>query len=480
MNISNIVKKIIFLIIFSLNILAFAQVKSDNILPKITSSDVKLFPTYKISYFNILDNRNNNDIRIVTEICGNWTAFFGFNYPTNNTSNDSSVNLVSKYSRFDVNKLKVTWKDVNRLNATTTNKFRIGELPNGNWVFTYANGGIRSTGRFIMGKPEGEWIYYDNYGKIEATENYTNGLPDGIWKFKDGSTKSFKNGYAHGKWFQKTEIEQRFTLNFNEGRIDGEQIFSLNGIDILKFNIQNDKLNGKITLVSILNPRELRLEGNFLNGVPNGDWNYHAISQYHHEEKQDLVNSYYAERKPISSHNNIYKKVVYSSNKISEYELYNNSELRLVSEKFLEYAETNFDFEYLPSNIKLKTCIDTINNNSSKFNYIDTVKSNDDDEQIDTIYCMPYKKIKYYKNGTIQYISFYPEKYAKENNPQYFSPDGVVMTNCTFKEGNWIFTDLDGTQFIEEDERYGYFNKYYLSNDGQNKIIRTSIEIKRQ
>lgn len=459
MNISNILKKIIFLTIFSFNILAIAQVKSDNNLPKITSSDVKLLPTYKISYFNVLDKRYGNDRRIFTEICGNWTNYF--NYSINNTNDDALNDIV--INDYDPNALKVTWKDVNGVNVKTTNKFKIGELPNGNWVFTYENGRILATGRFIMGKPEGEWIYYDYFGKIEAAENYTNGLPDGVWKFKDGTIQSFKNGFAHGKWYPKKKQNERFIINYLEGRIDGEQIFSLNGIDILKFNIQNDKLNGKITLVSILNPRELRLEGNFLNGVPNGYWNYHAISQYHQEE-QDLVNSYYVERKPISSNNSIYKKVVYSSNKISEYELYNNSELRLVSEKFLEYAETNFDFEYLPYNIKLKTCIDTINNNSSKFNYMDTVKSNDDDEQIDTIYCMPYKKIKYYKNGTIQYISFYPEKYAKENNPQYFSPDGVVNKNCTFKNGGWIFTNLDGNKYIEYDEHFGKPTKYNWQN----------------
>lgn len=459
MNISNIIKKIIFLTIFSFNFLAIAQVKSDNNLPKITSSDVKLLPTYKISYFNVLDKRYGNDRRIFTEICGNWTNYF--NYSINNTNDDALNDIV--INDFDPNALKVTWKDVNGVNVKTTNKFKIGELPNGNWVFTYENGRILATGRFIMGKPEGEWIYYDYFGKIEATENYSNGLPDGIWKFKSGRIQSFKNGFAHGKWYTQKEGNERFIINYIEGRIDGEQKINLYGKEFLKFNIQNDKLNGKITIVSLLNPSELRLEGNFLNGVPNGDWNYHAISKYHREEG-DLVYSYYVERKPISSNNNIYKKVVYSSNKISEYELYNNSELKLVSEKFLEYDETNFDFKYSPHDIKLKTCVDSINNNSSKFKFIITEKDIDYEGQLDTTYCMPYKKIKYYKNGNIRYIGYYPDEYAKENNPQYFSPDGSVITDCTFKNGGWIFTNLDGNQYIEYDEHFGVPTKYNWKN----------------
>ena len=150
--------------------------------------------------------------------------------------------------------------------------------------------------------------------------------------------------------------------------------------------------------------------------------------------------------------------------------------MKLVSELFLKYNKLNFNYNRLPYKIELKTCVDSIEKNGfSEFIY-PVVKNVENEDSDETEYCLAKKKIKYYKNGKIQYIGYYPENYAKENNPQYFSIEGNIISNCTFNNGNWIFKNSDGNEFFESDEFFGFFDRYYMGENGEINQVEKSIK----
>ena len=63
---------------------------------------------------------------------------------------------------------------------------------NGDWKLYYADGTLKSEGKFVNGLKEGGWKFYYINGKSLQTGSYMNDLPTGEWKWYRGAYRSFQ------------------------------------------------------------------------------------------------------------------------------------------------------------------------------------------------------------------------------------------------------------------------------------------------
>jgi antitoxin component YwqK of YwqJK toxin-antitoxin module len=449
---------------------------------------------------------------------GMWTQFFKiknekeFYEKISNIEGYAVSDSLSLYTKN--NFTTITWNDLEINKENPLNKYK-GNLPNGNWVLKSNIELVK--GVFVNGRPEGEWKYYDRLnGKLLNIEIYKNGKPDGLWiDFNRKTQFSFKNGFAHGTWGENNSYNymgESQKLNYINGKLNGVQYYEhknkgisfkcnfknhiING-DFIQYNniypneiliktsFKDGNLNDSITIFSKLNPKEIKLKGYFVNGIPSGEWNFYSISKYDESEGTDCK-FYYLKQDRLTSNNSIIKKIIFSDKKISEYELFdNNNELKLVSERYLDYKKLfepkkeKFEkfFEYperdlveilsfIRETLRLSEVREIIDE-SYAMKHSERIESstsesesNDYSDKNKTYNThLEEKKIKYYKNGKIQYIGYYPEDYAKVNSPQYFSPEGNLLNIYSFKNSNWYYKD-DNTEANESiflDDRYGYY-----------------------
>lgn len=148
----------------------------------------------------------------------------------------------------------------------------------GNWKYLYADGKIKSKGKYKNGKKEGKWQFFFNSGNIEQKGAFKNGKPTGVWIwYYENKNKrrvcSFMNGH---------EIEFSYELS-EEGDTLSSGVY-INGLKTgkWKYSVNNNIEIGKYVggkkegIWKHYYPNgKLKFEGSFLEGYPDGKHKYY-------------------------------------------------------------------------------------------------------------------------------------------------------------------------------------------------------------
>lgn len=149
----------------------------------------------------------------------------------------------------------------------------------GEWVYYYPDGKIEQRGRFDRnGKPDGEWIWYYNNGNIWRQENYLSGEREGEYREFDVNGREIVKGQyieneETGVWIYEI-FEVRETGKYLDGQLDG--LWKTTDLETGNLLFEGRYIDGTPNGKHIYYwPNGLkRLEGNYIMGIREGDWNY--------------------------------------------------------------------------------------------------------------------------------------------------------------------------------------------------------------
>lgn len=164
----------------------------------------------------------------------------------------------------------------------------------GNWVFYYFNGSLKTKQHNVNGKLDGDQHYYFDNGNLSSVEHYVNGLADGLITtyFYAGCIKSKINYKLDKKSGEEKIYHANGTLssvqNYANGVLDGPSIeYYGNGNKKVVATYVNGKLNGDYKVY--FETGALKYEGVYTNDYAGGAWNYY-YEDGHIKEKRNFIN----------------------------------------------------------------------------------------------------------------------------------------------------------------------------------------------
>jgi len=180
----------------------------------------------------------------------------------------------------------------------------------GEWIYYYPDGKLEQQGRFDRsGRADGEWNWYYNNGNIWRTENFLAGEREGEYLEYDINGRvivkgNFLENEETGIWVYEI-FEVRETGRYVEGQMEGlwRTTDLATGKMVYEGRYIDGTPNGKHTYYW---PNGIkRLEGNFIMGKREGDWNYFT------EEGRHFLRIRYKDGIEIRYDNIIIDKVIY-------------------------------------------------------------------------------------------------------------------------------------------------------------------------
>lgn len=113
-------------------------------------------------------------------------------------------------------------------NIEQEGKFRKGKL-SGTWIWYYSDNDLHREESYFNGREEGMFTEFDEYGEVVAQGDYIDGYKDGRWFYKDGDLikkGSYKDGLKDGMWnYYYLNGNILFTGNYIQGNPDGKHKF---------------------------------------------------------------------------------------------------------------------------------------------------------------------------------------------------------------------------------------------------------------
>ena len=145
----------------------------------------------------------------------------------------------------------------------------------GQWKFYYQGGQLEELGAYVNGKPDSVWRWFYKSGKVLRTENFYNGLADGVLTEYDEEGKIITQGdYLEGKkegvWFYEVG-DNRDEGNYAEGMRNGNwKSFYVYGTLRFEGKFVDDLPNGEHTWH--WPDGNIKQQGQYVMGRKNGDW----------------------------------------------------------------------------------------------------------------------------------------------------------------------------------------------------------------
>lgn len=164
----------------------------------------------------------------------------------------------------------------------------------GDWLYYFYSGKLKSKEHYVGGKLQGDQQYYHEDGNLSSKEHYENGLAEGpIYTYYfTGGLKSVTN-YLHDK---QSGVKKSYYFggplnaieNYTNGQLDGlYTAYYKNGNKRVVANYVNGKLNGNYKMY--YETGELNYEGNYIADKAQGEWKYYHTNGKP-KEKRNYVN----------------------------------------------------------------------------------------------------------------------------------------------------------------------------------------------
>lgn len=148
----------------------------------------------------------------------------------------------------------------------------LNDQEDGEWIYNHNNGTLMAIGTYVLGKKEGEWREFDDYGRLIQVANFQTGFLQGQFKSIDYSydgvrfevTGNYVMALKEGFW-AKTYYRDHNTIRKGPVQIE----FG---------NYEHDVKTGKWQELSLAFLRQSILEGVYVAGKRDGDWEYYSSS----------------------------------------------------------------------------------------------------------------------------------------------------------------------------------------------------------
>ncbi|HEY8511241.1 MAG TPA: tetratricopeptide repeat protein [Cyclobacteriaceae bacterium] len=175
------------------------------------------------------------------------------------------------------------------------------DVLDGEYVAYYPDGTLKSKSVYQSGKLQGPYVEYYANGVVESKGNYENGEATGPWEYFHMNGKldkkgNFKAGQAHGTWvYYDTRGNLTEERPFDdEGKFHGENNFYVDGrlystqiyrhgvvTGLVYFDSEGEELSrsgdpsGTFAARGYYRDGQLRFEGSYREGKPDGHWKYY-------------------------------------------------------------------------------------------------------------------------------------------------------------------------------------------------------------
>lgn len=157
--------------------------------------------------------------------------------------------------------------------------YKAGKL-HGAYAESYADGVPRARGNYENGEATGSWEYFYMNGRLEKKGTFQAGLAQGTWVYYDmrgnlTEERPFdEEGQLHG--------ENNF---YAEGRLYATQVYN-HGVmtDVVYYDIEGEEIarsgdpSGTFPVQGYFRDGQLRFEGSYREGKPDGTWKYYFRS----------------------------------------------------------------------------------------------------------------------------------------------------------------------------------------------------------
>jgi uncharacterized protein len=151
----------------------------------------------------------------------------------------------------------------------------------GEWKYLYANGKVKSSGKYSNNLETGKWNFFYENGKTEQTGVFKQGKADGLWQwyYSDGNLKreeEFYEGKAEGLYMEYDTAGQVIVNGkYFDGQKEEEWVYKV-GDYLEKGKYVGDLKDGKWQ--AFYPDGKLKYEGNYIQDNPDGEHKFYYPS----------------------------------------------------------------------------------------------------------------------------------------------------------------------------------------------------------
>lgn len=152
----------------------------------------------------------------------------------------------------------------------------------GIWKYFRETGEVKETGRFKDDKRVGTWKYYFENGEVEQIGDFANDKPQGTWRWYYENKQlrleeEYENGFEEGVSTEYSDSGSVIAVGkYVEGFKDGKWMYTIANLKEEGNYLEGEKQGA--WKQTYLDNKKLAFEGEYLNGVPNGNFKYYYAS----------------------------------------------------------------------------------------------------------------------------------------------------------------------------------------------------------
>lgn len=155
------------------------------------------------------------------------------------------------------------------------------KVQQGNCVFYYESGIVKSNGNYYNNKKDGFWSSWHENGEIKSEGKYENGLREGVWKYyyDNGQNKAlgnYRSGNADGKWLYWDESGEKEA----EGKYDNDIKAGIWSYWYYNGNlkcVETYKNKNSYAVVGYFENGKISYKGNYVGKDKDGEWTFWTI-----------------------------------------------------------------------------------------------------------------------------------------------------------------------------------------------------------